>query len=197
MILSNTSIQEALEEGWIVIEPRPEPLKPQRKGPDCPYNTTAVDLRLSHEVSRYKVDGPPVAVDLSTGTYRHFFGISTTTQDITQSQYVLEPGGFVMAQTLEHVSLPLPQSADTPCFAARVEGKSSFARLGLLVHFTAPTIHAGFKGTITLEIMNFGLYDIVLRAGIPICQLIFERVEGLPFKNDSQFHGQTTPGGSE
>ena len=197
MILSNTSVHEAMERGWIKIDPRPLPFEPQRSGPDCPYNTTAVDLRLSHEISRYKDDGPPVAVDLSKGAYRHFFGISTTSQDITHSKFVLEPDSFVMAQTLEHVSLPLPKRADTPCFAARVEGKSSFARLGLLVHFTAPTIHAGFKGTITLEIMNFGPYDIVLSAGIPICQLIFERVEGLPFKNDSQFHGQTTPGGSE
>jgi dCTP deaminase len=79
--------------------------------------------------------------------------------------------------------------------AARIEGKSSYARCGLLVHFTAPTIHAGFKGTITLEIMNLGPYAISLRPQMPICQLIIEEVRGVPFRSDSQFQGQSQPAG--
>jgi len=74
--------------------------------------------------------------------------------------------------------------------AARVEGKSSLARLGVGVHVTAPTIHAGFgckaddeqyEGSeLQLEIWNVGKLPIVLDPGIPICQLIFEIVDGTP-----------------
>lgn len=66
----------------------------------------------------------------------------------------------------------------------------------MLVHFTAPTIHAGFNGTITLEIMNLGHYSIVLTPLMPICQLIIEEVRGVPFRNDSQFHGQSRAAGN-
>jgi dCTP deaminase len=79
--------------------------------------------------------------------------------------------------------------------AARVEGKSSYARCGLLVHFTAPTIHAGYAGTITLELINFGPIPIALYPGAPICQLIIEQVHGIPFRNDSQFQNQSHPSG--
>jgi dCTP deaminase len=61
----------------------------------------------------------------------------------------------------------------------------------MLVHFTAPTIHAGFEGTITLEIINLGEYAISLHPLMPICQLIIEEVRGVPFRNDSQFQGQS------
>src|SRR5262249_55910787 len=74
----------------------------------------------------------------------------------------------------------------------RVEGKSSMGRLGLGVHVTAPTIHAGFgdkegdpdyPGTVLqLEIWNINRVPIVLDAGLPICQLIFEEVHGTPEK---------------
>ena len=75
--------------------------------------------------------------------------------------------------------------------AARVEGKSSLARLGLGVHVTAPTIHAGFVGTIQLEIINHGPMHIKLRAGMPICQLIFETTKGMPeTAYKGQFSGQ-------
>ncbi len=80
--------------------------------------------------------------------------------------------------------------------AARVEGRSSFARCGLLVHFTAPTIHAGFNGRITLELINLGSIPILLYPEAYICQLIIEQVVGTPLKNDSQFQGQTKPSGS-
>ena len=73
--------------------------------------------------------------------------------------------------------------------------RSSYARCGLLVHFTAPTIHAGYSGTITLELINFGPFPILLYPGAPICQLIVEQVSGTPFRNDSQFQGQSRAGG--
>jgi len=79
--------------------------------------------------------------------------------------------------------------------AARIEGRSSLARFGLIVHCTAPTIHAEFSGNITLEITNLGSYPIMLRPGMRICQLIVETVEGVPVEAKSQFHGQQEPAG--
>ncbi|HTN02940.1 MAG TPA: hypothetical protein VL132_13730, partial [Planctomycetaceae bacterium] len=66
---------------------------------------------------------------------------------------------------------------------------------GLLVHFTAPTIHAGFSGIVTLELINLGPLPVLLYPGAPICQLIVEEVSGVPFRNDSQFQSQARPGG--
>jgi len=63
------------------------------------------------------------------------------------------------------------------------------------VHFTAPTIHAGFDGRITLEMKGLGDYPIVLYPGLPIAQLIIEQVAGTPFENKSQFQGQRLPTG--
>jgi len=65
------------------------------------------------------------------------------------------------------------------------------------VHFTAPTIHAGFRGTITLELINFGTIPIALYPGAPICQLIIEQVSGVPFRNDSQFQDQSMASGDK
>lgn len=109
--------------------------------------------------------------------------------------FVLRPNKLVLGKTLEHVELPI--LTDGISLAARVEGKSSFARCGLLVHFTAPTIHSGFKGTITLELINLSPLDIALYPNMPICQLIIEQVQGIPFSNESQFQGQATPGGAQ
>lgn len=67
---------------------------------------------------------------------------------------------------------------------------------GLLVHFTAPTIHSGFADTITLELINLGPFSITLYPRAPICQLIVEAVKGVPLRNDSQFQGQRAPGGN-
>jgi dCTP deaminase len=62
----------------------------------------------------------------------------------------------------------------------------------MLVHMTAPTIHAGFVGQIQLEMYNLGPYDIILDAGMTICQLIFEISFGTPIKGyEGQFSGQT------
>ncbi len=74
--------------------------------------------------------------------------------------YALQPNTFILGQTLERVHLPIREGR--PCYAARIEGRSSFARVGLIVHFTAPTIHAGFEGTIALEMINLAEYPISL-----------------------------------
>lgn len=76
--------------------------------------------------------------------------------------------------------------------AARIEGRSSFARLGLAVHMTAPTIHSTFRGHITLEIRNFGPFPLAVKPGqTRICQLIFEGLKSMPDGElDSTFQDQ-------
>lgn len=77
---------------------------------------------------------------------------------------MIHPGEFVLGRTEEHVTLP----AD---IVARIEGKSSLGRLGLIVHATAGFVDPGFSGSLTLEITNFNSVPIVLRAGLPIARL--------------------------
>ncbi len=194
MILSNVSIHEALDNGWIRIDPEPAPRQKIQGGAKCPFQTSAVDLRLGSEVAYFK-DGIPALIDLRKGDFNAMFGPLSETRQLTEEQpYVLRPGKLVLGKTLERVSFPL-QQPPIPSLAARVEGKSSYARCGLLVHFTAPTIHAEFDGTITLELINLGPLDIALYPAMPICQLIIEQVHGTPFSNVSQFQGQSRPGG--
>ncbi len=195
MILSNVEIQKAIDNRHLLIEPEPLPRQPTGKaGDDCPYQTSSVDLRLADEISYFK-DGLPLDINLSRGGFANLFGANSENQKISFGQpFVLRPNRLVLGRTLEKVTLPIVP--DGQSFAARVEGKSSYARCGLLVHFTAPTIHAGFSGTITLELINLGPCNISLYPGTPICQLIIESVQGVPFRNDSQFQNQTQPGGN-
>lgn len=192
MILSNTEIHLALEEGRLVVTPEPTPRAPSGDV-DCPYQTSAIDLRLGPEISYYK-EGLPLDINLRKGGFARLFGPNSDSATLTEDQpFVLRPNHFVIGKTLERVELPLNAE---PCLAARVEGRSSYARCGLLVHFTAPTIHAGYEGTITLELLNLGPCSISLYPEAPICQLIVEEVKGRPFRNDSQFQGQARPGGN-
>ena len=189
MILSNTAIHDALDCGRLVIVPTPDPRDPM--APNCPYQTSAVDLRLSDEISVYQQGKAPLQVDLRSGGFAKLGASVMEPVKLTEDQpFVLGPNRFVLGRTLERVGFPLSAEADKS-LAARVEGKSSYARCGMLVHFTAPTIHAGFEGTIALEIMNLGRYSISLHPGMPICQLIIEEVRGIPIRNDSQFQGQS------
>jgi dCTP deaminase len=105
-------------------------------------------------------------------------------------EFVIHPGEFVLGRTDERVEVP----DDIVC---RIEGKSSIGRLGLVVHATAGFVDPGFVGTLTLEITNFNSVPIVLRPGLPICQLSFmtldrpaERPYGHPDLG-SHYHGQT------
>jgi dCTP deaminase len=193
MILSNVEIQRAIDVGCLVLDPEPFPRRPGSDGADCPYQTSAVDLQLGDEIS-YLRDGLPLDINLGRGEFANLFGPNSIRQKLTVEQpFVLRPGRLVLGRTHQRVELPI--RSDGYCLAARVEGKSSYARCGLLVHFTAPTIHAGFKGSITLELYNMGTLSISLYPRTPICQLIVETVMGIPFRNDSQFQGQQAAGG--
>ena len=194
MILSNIEIHRALDDRRLVIDPEPHPRSPAKdKNSNCPYQTSSVDLKLGDEISYFKSD-LALNINLTRGGFAKLFGPNSEQRKITAEQpYLLKPNHFVLGKTLEIVSLPIV--SEGTCLAARIEGKSSYARCGLLIHFTAPTIHSGFSGTITLELINLGPCDIALVPGAAICQLIIEEVRGVPFKNDSQFQGQLKAGG--
>lgn len=195
MILSNADIHRALDQAWLRIIPEPSPRRLGDGPGKCPYQTSAVDLRLGHEIAYFRED-IPAQIDLRRGDFNTLFGPNSHTHQLSEQQpYVLRPQKLVLGRTLERVELPLLENG--VCLAARVEGKSSYARCGLLVHFTAPTVHAGFAGTITLELINLGSLPIALYPEMPICQLIVEQVSGIPFRNDSQFQNQVRPGGGQ
>lgn len=194
MILSNLDIQAAIDQGNLRIHPEPLPRQPTLDKPDCPYGTTSVDLSLSDELQIPLID-KPFTFDLRRGGIAPFLAENTRRVTIDpDGGFALNPKQFILGRTVENVALPI---VDGPCLAARVEGKSSFARCGLIVHFTAPTIHAGFEGTITLEMINLGAYPIMLYPRLRICQLIIEAVSGKPFTRPSQFHGQSHPAGTK
>ncbi len=198
MILSNTGILEAMGDGRLVLDPRPTP-EPQIGGSPSPYDTCSVDLRLAPHL-QIPQSNLAITIDLRVGDVSRTLAQLSESIQIGSEGWELAPGKFVLGQTLEVVSLPLPAqfteaARGKRCLAARVEGKSSRARFGLLIHFTAPTIHAGWSGPITLEMMNLGPASIRLYHDMYICQLIVEEVEGTPVESASVFHGQRTPAG--
>ena len=79
---------------------------------------------------------------------------------------MIHPGEFCLGRTLEHIELP-------DDIVARIEGKSSLGRLGLIVHATAGFCDPGWKGTLTLELNNLTRVPIKLYPGLPIAQLSF------------------------
>lgn len=194
MILSNVEIHKALDSGSLVIEPEPQPRRPKPGFDSCPYDTHSVDLTFGNEIS--VPNSGPFTYDLTQrGNLTDFMRSNSRRVVLSEeSPFPLDAGKFILGRTAEYVRLPIPKSGNK-CLAARIEGKSSRARLGLLVHFTAPTVHPGFEGTLTLEMINLGPARILLSPGIPIAQLIIEEVLGIPNANPSQFQGQTSPEG--
>jgi dCTP deaminase len=190
MILSNIEIQKAIDGGRLVISPDPQPRDPGQ--PNCPYDTTAVDLRLGSGLS-VPIRGSYNYDLRSKEGFARFLSRNCEQKEITEDGYVLKPTNFVLGITQERVHLPvIPDHT----LAARIEGKSSVARCGLLVHFTAPTVHAGWDGPLALEMINLGVAGFTLYPGMSICQLIVETVLGDPIENPSQFQGQSKPSGT-
>lgn len=106
--------------------------------------------------------------------------------------FVLHPGEFVLGSTYEQVTLP-------DDVAARLEGKSSLGRLGLLTHSTAGFIDPGFSGHVTLELSNMATLPIKLWPGSKIGQLCFFKLSSTtehPYgtsKNQNRYQGQRGP----
>lgn len=173
MVLTDREIQAALQCGHIKITPLP--------GVEA-YSSTSVDLTLSKFIRTWKTEpikGVEQIISPSTEGY-NFNEVLKALSDIRELNaegYVLKPQEFVLGWTEENIELPTSSR-----IAARVEGKSSFARLGVGIHITAPTIHAGFPGPIQLEIVNHGTIKVKLVPGTRVCQLIFEQTLGTPDK---------------
>lgn len=156
MILSDRDIKKALREGRIKVTPKPD-LKTQ-------LGSSSLDLRLGHSFRAFKHGKQPFVDPFDPETTKEM------TEEITigkKETYAIHPNEFVLASTLEWVEW----SDD---LAARVEGRSSLGRLGLVIHSTAGHIDAGWRGTITLELRNIGMVPILLYPTMRVCQLIFE-----------------------
>lgn len=93
------------------------------------------------------------------------------------NQVIVRTSGFLLWQTREVVGTNPDRNADLICF---IDGKSTRARAGILVHLTAPTIHTTWRGKITLEIANLGPFDLVLEEGDVIAQLTVAKVTSPP-----------------
>ncbi|MGO8671107.1 MAG: dCTP deaminase [Capsulimonadaceae bacterium] len=185
MILSDNEIRAALRFGQISLEPMPS-----RKA----FSTTAVDLTLSGvPLRQYRTAGQGVNVIFDPAIMASPTALAPYLNEVPfensqERSSIITPGEFFLGLTTERIELPQESR-----LAARVEGRSLLARMGLLVHISAPIIHCGFRGQITLEIKNLGEYPIRLRPGLRICQLVVETVFGTPSEvMQSVFQDQTS-----
>lgn len=169
MILSNTDILEAIQQRRIIITPLPEPDQ---------FSPSALDLRVGTQFLKWKKDqqGAELQFDLSTVNIPSYKDYIEPVKAESDGRIKLLGNDFILAITLEKIRLTY-----TSRLAARVEGRSSYARLGLQVHLTAPTIHCGFEGPIVLELKNCGRNPLLITPGHTcLCQLIFEEVKSQP-----------------
>jgi len=154
VILSDRSLREEIAAGRIVIDPLDE---------SC-IQPSSIDVKVSNLFRVFR---------------NHTAGIIDVKQDMTpltelveiplDGVFMLHPGEFVLGSTLERVGVP-------DDLVARVEGKSSLGRLGLLIHSTAGFVDAGFDGHITLELANVASLPITLYPGMKIGQVSFLRM---------------------
>lgn len=148
MIFSDGDIRKAIGDGRIGIDPFRDDL----------VQPASIDVTLGNRFIEFKTSG--TTIDPLEGVpAEDYHGYDADVM-------VLWPQQFVLASTVERITLPSD-------ITARVEGKSSLARLGLLVHVTAGFIDPGFSGEITLEIVNLAPRPIRLYAGMAIAQIGF------------------------
>lgn len=156
MILSDIDIKKALREGRIVVKPKPN-LAEQ-------LGSSSLDLRLGYYFRIFKHRRLPYVDPLNPDTMKN---MTEEIQISKREPYVIQPGEFCLASILEWVELPND-------IAARIDGRSSLGRLGLVIHSTAGHIDPGFQGSITMELSNTGMMPIMLYPKMRICQLVFE-----------------------
>ena len=178
MVLSDRTIKEQLAAGRLIIDPLDESL----------IQPSSVDVRVAGQFRVFANNRQPY-IDV-----RHPSEDLTDLVEISGDQpFILHPGEFVLGTTIERLTLP-------DDIVARLEGKSSLGRLGLLIHSTAGFVDAGWRdGQITLELSNVAPLPIKLWPGMKIGQLSFmqmdapaERPYGHPALG-SKYQGQTGP----
>lgn len=192
MILTRKEIKAAVESGEIRFDP---PLE------DKQWGAASVDLRLGYKFTKIQPSDHKIPLakgikQISGLWYEETF--DHTDRFGKRRAFCIEPEEFVLAQSYEHIWIPRN-------LIARVEGRSTYARVGLSMHETAPWLQPGWDGQITLEIRNSGPLNIEL---MPLddmpCQLTFMRLEseldpdqGYGSKPTDAFQHQTAPLPSE
>jgi dCTP deaminase len=154
VVLSDVTIREELDAGRIVIDPlMADAIQP-----------SSVDLRIDRYFRVFRNDTTP------------YIDPKQPQEDLTElvevedeRAFILHPNEFVLASTLERVKIP----AD---IVARLDGKSSLARLGLLTHVTAGFVDSGWDGHLTLELSNVATLPIAIYPGMKIGQISFLRM---------------------
>ena len=153
MMLPDHELTAAIKDGLLGVDPfEPELIQP-----------SSIDVRLDR---RFRVFNNQSHTHIDPSKQQDDL---TTLIEVKDGPFVLHPGEFVLASTLEVITLP----AD---LAARLEGKSSLGRLGLLTHSTAGFIDPGFSGHVTLELSNVANLPITLWPGMKIGQLCVFRL---------------------
>lgn len=151
MILSDRSITEAIQSGRIEIDPL-DMAAVQPSSVDLHLDRYFLEFRnhtLGHIDVKQKMEGLNERVEIPA-----------------DGVFVLHPGQFVLGCTVERIRLP-------DDLVARLEGKSSLGRLGLLIHSTAGFVDAGWNGQLTLELSNVATLPITLYPGMAIGQISF------------------------
>ena len=177
MVLSDRSIKQAIEAGTIVIEPySPRDVQP-----------ASVDFHLANKILVFRNSTLPY-IDLKKE-------VPNLTDEVTvddDEPFMLHPGEFVLGSTLERLTLPND-------VVARIEGKSSLGRLGLMIHSTAGFIDPGWSGNLTLELANVSRLPITLYSGMRIGQISFQELTtevDRPYGSkelSSRYQGQESP----
>lgn len=177
VIFSDRSIKQAREDGRILLTPwADEMLQP-----------SSVDLRVASSFRVFENHRYPF-IDPS----QEQEGLTKVVQVPERESFMLHPGEFVLGATLEQVKL-----ADD--IVARLEGKSSLGRLGLLIHSTAGFVDPGFEGTLTLELSNVATLPIAIYPGMRIGQISFYQLStpaDQPYGSEqlgSKYQGQEGP----
>lgn len=184
MVLFKPDLTRYLTEGRLVLDP---PIESETR-----VDQVSIDLRLGRKFSYFRREIPSYisAIHVDPALWSSVDLWEHTEQDV----FRLSPGQFVLAQTMERVKIPND-------VVGLVEGRSSYARVGVTVHVTAPKIDPGFDAQITLEMANFGSIPVDLRAGIDRpAQLLLLRLttplgdEDLYGRSSGDvFQGQTSP----
>src|SRR3989344_2938409 len=158
VILSDQDILKAIKEKRIVITPLPD-FKTQ-------LGSCSIDLRLggTFRVFEHSTNS---FIDPSKKDYSN--EITREIKIKKGGQFIMQPGDFVLAVTMENVKIP----AD---LMGRLEGRSSLGRLGIVVHSTASIFDPGWYGKPVLELGNLGRMAVALTVGMRICAMTFEEL---------------------
>jgi dCTP deaminase len=185
MRLCDRDIEAYLDNSKIRIDPRPGSTR---------INGVSVDLRLGHYFRVFNDHAAPY-IDLSGPRHevdKAIDQIMGKEIEISQDEaFFLHPGELALAVTAESITLP-------DDIVGWLDGRSSLARLGLMVHVTAHRIDPGWSGSIVLECFNSGKLPLALRPGMTICAMNFETLSGpaaRPYnsRSSAKYRGQQRP----